>query len=73
MAKNLPANAGDTGSILGPGGFHLLRATKHVYHSDWAARHTHWSSAVWAPQQEKLPAAAREQPTQPWRSSVKNE
>ena len=25
VGKNLPANAGDTGSILGPGRFHILR------------------------------------------------
>ena len=27
MGKNLPANAGDTGSILGPGRFHILRSS----------------------------------------------
>ena len=33
MVKNLPANAGDTGSILGTGGFHLSGATKRMLHS----------------------------------------
>ena len=26
VVKNLPANAGDTGSIPGPGRFHMLRS-----------------------------------------------
>ena len=36
MVKNLPANAGDTGSILGTGGFHLSGATKRMLHSYWS-------------------------------------
>ena len=28
VVKDLPAKAGDTGSIPSPGGFHMLRATK---------------------------------------------
>ena len=28
MVKNLPANAGDTGSSPGPGGSHMLRSNK---------------------------------------------
>ena len=32
LVKNLPANAGDTGSILGPGRYHMPRASKPVCH-----------------------------------------
>ena len=32
VAKNPPANAGDTGSIPGPGRSHMPRATKPVHH-----------------------------------------
>ena len=28
VVKNLPANAGDTGSILGPGGSHMLQSNE---------------------------------------------
>ena len=35
LVKNLPANAGDTGSILGPGRYHMPRASKPVCHY-WA-------------------------------------
>ena len=33
VVKNPPANAGDTGSIPGPGRSHMGRATKPVCHS----------------------------------------
>ena len=33
MLKNLPANAGDAGSIPGLGGFHMPSRTKPVYHN----------------------------------------
>ena len=36
MDKNLPANAGDTGSIPGLGRSHYCAATKPMHHNDWA-------------------------------------
>ena len=33
MDRSLPANPGGTGSIHGPGGFHMLEATKPVLHN----------------------------------------
>ena len=34
--SNPPANAGDVGSIPGPGRLHICRATKSVHHSYWS-------------------------------------
>ena len=34
--RNLPANAGDTGSVPGLGRLHMQRATKPVRHNSWA-------------------------------------
>ena len=33
VVKNLPANAGNMGSIPAPGRFHMPRATKPMHHS----------------------------------------
>ena len=36
VVKNLSANAGDVGSIPGPGRPHMPEATKPVHHNCWA-------------------------------------
>ena len=36
VVKNLLANAGDLGSILGPWGLHMQRATKPMCHNHWS-------------------------------------
>ena len=36
VIKNLPASAGDMGSVPGPGRSHMQGATKPVYHHHWA-------------------------------------
>ena len=46
--KNLPANAGDTGSISCPGRFHMPRATKPVPHSCWGHAPEPTSPEYWA-------------------------
>ena len=33
VVKNVPASAGDTGSVSDPGRFHMQRATKSMHHS----------------------------------------
>ena len=46
--KNLPANAGDMGSIPGPGRFHMPRATKLMHHNYWACALEPGSCGDWA-------------------------
>ena len=36
MDKNLPTNAGDTGSTLDPGRFHMPRSNSSAHHASWA-------------------------------------
>ena len=57
VVKSLPADAGDTGSILGPGRSPMPGATKPVHHNYWASTleptiHNYWAHAL---QQEKPP------------------
>ena len=51
VVKNPPANAGDTGSIPGPGRSHMHRATKPMRHNYWACAlellsHNYWACAL---------------------------
>ena len=38
MVKNLPVNAGDTGSIPGPGRFHMPQSNMSMGHKYWSLR-----------------------------------
>ena len=48
MEKNLPANAGDTGSIPGPGRIHMHRSNE-----DWVPQLLSPHFRAWARQQEQ--------------------
>ena len=54
VVMNIPANAGDTGSVLGREDPTCCRATKPMHHNYWAGalepgNHNHWSSSALQP------------------------
>ena len=70
MVKNLPANAGDTCLILGPGGFHMVQGnyTRASRAPSSATRETTGSTekrSLCSPHLEKSPRGVNEDPMHP--------
>ena len=53
------ANARDTGSIPGPGGYHMQRAAKPMHHNYWAYTEAHQPQSPYAAATEPVCLRAR--------------